>query len=95
MIMVWDIFIYFAIAAVVLYAAGSVVAWMVPSKERVLSGLSGKSACREKIAASLSGMAMLVFGAFIVVLWSSLSRPPMRTLGETRLWIVHLYQMEI
>lgn len=86
MIMVWDIFIYFAIAAVVLYAAGSVVAWMVPSKERVLSGLSGKSACREKIAASLSGMAMLVFGAFIVVLWSSLSRPPMRTLGETRLW---------
>lgn len=86
MIMVWDIFIYFAIAAVVLYAAGSVVAWMVPSKERVLPGLSGKSACREKIAASLSGLAMLVFGAFIVVLWSSLSRPPMRTLGETRLW---------
>ena len=72
MIMVWDIFIYFAIAAVVLYAVGAVVAWTRPSKVGV--------------PASLCGMAMLVFGAFIVILWSSLSRPPMRMLGETRLW---------
>lgn len=34
----------------------------------------------------LQGMGILVFSVFVVWLWLSLSRPPMRTLGETRLW---------
>jgi cytochrome c biogenesis factor len=31
-------------------------------------------------------MAILVLGGFVVYLWQKLDRPPMRTLGETRLW---------
>ena len=29
---------------------------------------------------------LLFVSAFIVILWVSLERPPLRTLGETRLW---------
>ena len=31
-------------------------------------------------------LAILVISGFIVYLWQELDRPPMRTLGETRLW---------
>lgn len=31
-------------------------------------------------------LGLLVFGGYIAYLWVSLGRPPMRTLGETRLW---------
>lgn len=33
---------------------------------------------------------VLVMGALIIVLWVMLGRPPMRTLGETRLWYAFL-----
>ncbi|MBP6551242.1 MAG: cytochrome C assembly protein, partial [Flavobacterium sp.] len=33
-----------------------------------------------------NGMAILVMACFIVYLWQKLDRPPMRTLGETRVW---------
>ena len=29
---------------------------------------------------------LLVFGSYIVLMWVSLERPPLRTMGETRLW---------
>lgn len=34
----------------------------------------------------LSIAGILVFASFIVILWITLERPPLRTLGETRLW---------
>lgn len=34
----------------------------------------------------LNGIAILVMACFIVYLWQKLDRPPMRTLGETRVW---------
>ncbi len=49
-------------------------------------------------------LAILVISGFIVYLWQELDRPPMRTLGETRLWYAlflpiignrFLYKMEI
>ena len=39
-----------------------------------------------KVAIGFTGLGSLVFLLFIVGLWISLERPPMRTMGETRLW---------
>ena len=66
----WDWFIYFAVLSVVLWTAGS---W------NAFKGSQSK-ACVFTIAG------LLVFGTFIGLLWASLERPPLRTMGETRLW---------
>ena len=66
----WNIFIYFAIPALVLWAAGAWMAW----RERRVAAL----------ASTIAGT--IVFAAFIVGLWISLERPPLRSMGETRLW---------
>lgn len=68
--MIWDWFICFAIASALLWAAG---AWFA---------IKGHQ--RRAIAATLAGLA--VFGAYIGLLWHGLERPPLRTMGETRLW---------
>ena len=68
--MSWEHFIYFAIVAVVLWAAGAFAAW--------------KDKRRMAYTATIIGLA--VFFAFIVGIWLSLHRPPLRTMGETRLW---------
>ena len=39
-----------------------------------------------KVGLLLNGVAILVITCFIFYLWQKLDRPPMRTLGETRLW---------
>ena len=68
--MTWNLFIWFAAAAVILWVLGAVFAW----KER--RGLT--------LAFTLAGI--LVFFAFILGMWISLERPPLKTMGETRLW---------
>ena len=68
--MSWEHFIYFAIVAVVLWAAGALAAW--------------KNKRRMAYTVTIIGLA--VFFAFIVGIWLSLHRPPLRTMGETRLW---------
>ena len=68
--MSWNLFIWFAAAAVFYWAAGAFFAW------------TG----RRTAAYSLSAAGVLVFFAFILGLWISLERPPLRTMGETRLW---------
>ena len=58
----------------------------------LVSGICGVTgAClafREyrKTAIGFSGLGSLVFFLFIMGLWVSLERPPLRTMGETRLW---------
>lgn len=37
-------------------------------------------------SALLTITGILIFGSFIAFMWISLDRPPMRTMGETRLW---------
>ena len=66
----WEQFIYFAIAAVLLWAVGAWAAW------------------REKttIAYTSTIIGLVVFFSFILMMWISLERPPLRTMGETRLW---------
>ena len=66
----WEVFVYFAAASVLLWSAGAFAAW------------KGKSAA----ALWLSAAGLVVYASFIALLWATLQRPPMRTLGETRLW---------
>ena len=68
--MSWDLFIVFALVAVVLWALGAFFAWKERRKAVYVCTLAG----------------LLVFFAFIVGMWITLERPPMRTMGETRLW---------
>lgn len=68
--MTWEHFIYFAIAAVLLWAIGAYAAWR--NKTGMVYG--------DTI------IGLLVFFSFIVSMWISLERPPLRTMGETRLW---------
>lgn len=69
--MSWDAFIWFAAVAVILWAAGAVLAW------------TGK---KRTAAVTVYGLGIVVFLSFIVAMWVSLERPPLRTMGETRLW---------
>ena len=69
--MSWDSFIWFAAAAVILWAVGSALAW------------TGKN---RKTAIATYCLGLLVFFTFILLMWISLERPPLRTMGETRLW---------
>lgn len=70
--MTWNEFIGFAIASGLLWIAGAVVAL--------------RSRSFSRWAAVLTGAGLCVYSAFIVALWIILERPPLRTMGETRLW---------
>ena len=59
------------------FALGAVLCW-------IPGAFLGWKNSRKAIAVSLAGTA--IFLGFIIALWISLERPPMRTQGETRLW---------
>ena len=69
--MSWDSFVWFALAASLFWISGAIVS--VISKRRLP-------------AAVLAGCGSAIFMTFIVGVWISLERPPLRTMGETRLW---------
>lgn len=69
--MTWDSFIYFAFVSLAFWAGGSATAYK--SKTKTVPSL-------------LMLFGLGVFCVFIAALWSSLERPPLRTMGETRLW---------
>ena len=66
----WNLFVWFAVPALILWLAGAY--WAI--RERRIGA----------IGFTLSGT--VVFAAFIVGLWIGLERPPLRSMGETRLW---------
>ncbi|MBR1652368.1 MAG: cytochrome c biogenesis protein CcsA [Alloprevotella sp.] len=66
----WQSFIYFALGAVLCWAAGAGFAW------------KGK----KSLAVGLTAAGLAVFLAYILSMWFTLERPPLRTMGETRLW---------
>ena len=68
--MTWEEFIYFALVSVLLWAVGAWAAW----KDKTT------------VAYTTTIVGLLVFFGFIVSMWVSLERPPLRTMGETRLW---------
>ena len=66
----WEVFLYFAIGAVLSSLAASILAF-----------------CDRRRAAVVCAVASsLVLLGFIAGLWTALERPPMKTMGETRLW---------
>lgn len=67
----WDNFIWFAVPVFLCWT--SAILGMFLLKNRTIGIL-------------LSTMGIVIFTAFIIVLWMDLERPPMRTMGETRLW---------
>ncbi len=69
--MSWEQLIWFAAAATICWITGAVLAFR--SK-------------RAWPAATASLAGSLIFFAYIVGMWIALERPPMRTMGETRLW---------
>ena len=69
--MEWKHFIYFAFASVVCWAIAAILAYKSHNY-------------RKSIVLTLAGL--ILFSVFIAGLWVSLERPPMRTMGETRLW---------
>ena len=66
----WNIFPWFAIATTLLAVVASVLALYN----------------RRRMALATSSFAVALLSGFVVLLWLSLDRPPMRTMGETRLW---------
>lgn len=79
----WNSFIWFAVPAVVL-AAGSAGVSLCANDHWSASSLKYRR--RRSLALVMAIGALAVMAAFIVGLWISLERPPMRTMGETRLW---------
>ena len=61
-----------------IYALGSILCWITGA----FLAYRGKRVG----AMGLSGLGSAVFFTFIMGLWFSLERPPLRTMGETRLW---------
>ena len=61
-----------------MYALISGICWVI--------GAYGAFRNHRKVAVGVTGLGSLVFFLFIVGLWISLERPPLRTMGETRLW---------
>ena len=72
MVLGWNIFPMMAGAAAVLAAAGATLAALHKG--------------RSTAAILLTTVAIGVMATFIALLWHSLERPPLRTMGETRLW---------
>jgi ABC-type transport system involved in cytochrome c biogenesis permease subunit len=68
--MMWSHFIFFAIVSLLCWLIGSFAAW--------------KDKRRLAYAVTITGL--LVMFAYIVGMWISQERPPLRTMGETRLW---------
>ena len=69
----WDVFLPFATISVILWTAG-------------IAATFCKAKGCSKVALWCTAIGIVVYTIFIGGLWLSLSRPPLRTLGETRLW---------
>lgn len=69
--MSWDYFLYFSLLAVMGWVTGAVAAW---------------KGNRTWLVYTATGMGLVIFFSFILAMWLSLERPPLRTMGETRLW---------
>ena len=69
--MTWNDFIYFAIPAILMWVIAGILVY-------------AKKTARASEVLMLMGIA--VFTAFIIGFWIHIERPPMRTMGETRLW---------
>ena len=70
--MAWNIFPLWA--GIVMLIAATASIWAAMKRER------------STVAIATMALAILAMGGFIALLWATLERPPLRTMGETRLW---------
>ena len=82
-LMGWDMFIWFGASAVFLSAVGAVGSMCANDH---WSESSIRYRRRRGLSITFAASALLVLGSFIALLWLELGRPPLRTMGETRLW---------
>ncbi|MGP1477385.1 MAG: cytochrome c biogenesis protein CcsA [Phocaeicola sp.] len=68
--MIWDYFFIFALISACCWIIGALAAWKGNSMVAYIATLLG----------------VLVFSLYIIIMWVTLERPPLRTMGETRLW---------
>jgi ABC-type transport system involved in cytochrome c biogenesis permease subunit len=71
----WTNFPFFAITAAIFWILGI-----------ILVNLSEKQKVFEKLGKISIITGLIVLISFLTILWINLERPPLRTLGETRLW---------
>lgn len=69
--MTWNEYLWFAIP--------SIICWL-------LAGIIVFKTKKHLIVDLLTILGIIIFGAFIIALWIGQERPPLRTMGETRLW---------
>ncbi len=69
--MIWEYFTYFAIASIIIWFISAVAVYYKKT---------------EKFAVLTAVLGLLILSVFTTILWIQLERPPLRTLGETRLW---------
>ncbi len=69
----WQYFSYITFIVVALWLASSGLVY-------------GKNAGLKKLGIALHALATLIIGLFILNLWITLQRPPLRTMAETRIW---------
>jgi len=62
-----------------LFALPALICWTVAALLSLRGGKKG-------LVYLLTVCGLLIFGSYIAMMWISLERPPMRTMGETRLW---------
>lgn len=67
----WDSYAYISLTSAALWSIGAYMAWRQQAAWRVyLSTILG----------------LMIYLSFIVGMWVSMQRPPLRTMGETRMW---------
>lgn len=71
MMITWNDFIYFALPATAFWLVGALLAY--------------RDSLR-KWAIITTFIGLIIFAFYIGLMWISLERPPLRTMGETRLW---------
>lgn len=70
MIVGWNLFVWFAVVAIVLSTVAAVAAWLEKRRAALVCATLG----------------VVVLTTFVALFWLTLGRPPLRTMGETRLW---------
>ena len=68
--MTWESFVIYAIGAGLCWIVGAYLAFRNRQSGAIIS----------------SSLGIVVFGVFIAGMWMGLERPPLRTMGEARLW---------
>lgn len=69
-----------------IFAVTSAVLWVLSLVFISIDFVKKENTSYQRTGVILAVLGILVFASFITFLWLTLERPPLRTLGETRLW---------